>query len=189
METIESKIINDYLFTLEKVPLSNAPLFRLSWSDEQLELRICTQRLYLGNTFIREIKSTERVPKYPFIDGRWIFEQWYPPELVACEELPESTKGDYVCLYVFDKRGEPLPLNLHIIQFLVYQIRKPKSSSALIQSTIHEEMQLKEEELDKLEMEYLDVSTDIQSNLHFGEGIIVPANYDVISPNLRGKSN
>lgn len=180
METIESKIINDFLGTLEKVPLTDTPLFRLVWSDDQRELRTSTRNLYLGATFITTIKSTEKSPKYPWINAKWVFEMWFGPEVAMTEELPDSRNGSYEPLYVFEK-----PLNKRVIEFLVAQIRKPKSSSALIQSTIAEEMRFKEEELDKIEMEYLDTSTDIQSNLHFGEGIIVPATYDVESPNLR----
>jgi len=186
METIESKQINDFLGTLEKVPLRDDPLFRLVWSNEQLELRHCTQKLYLGNTFIRDIISTARVPKYPWLHECWVFEMWFGPEVVLHDELPETKNGSYEPLYVFENsKGVALPLNKKVIEFLVASIRKPKSSSMLIKSTIQAEMEAKELTRDKLDEEYLDTSTDIQSNLHFGEAIIVPGNYPVESPNLR----
>lgn len=187
MENIESKIINDWLKDQAKNP-DNQPLFRLVWSDDTYELRKGTFCLYNGDILIREQEGTDLVPKYPDIEHRWVFEQWYPPELVWHEDLPNSKDGSYEPLYVFEtKKGKVLPLNLEVIKFLVNRIMRPKSSPEKIKFQILNDLLDKEELQVKFDEEYLDVSTDIQSNLHFGEAIIVPANYPVESPNLRRK--
>lgn len=187
METLESKIINDYLGTLEKVPLKDDPLFRLIWSDEQFELRTCTKQLYMGNLLVGNMDCTEKVPKYPWIQGRWVFEMWFGPDVVLHDELPESKNGSYEPLYVFEaKKGEALPLNLKVIEFIISRIRKPKSSPALLKSVIQDDKEARAMMQRKLDEDYLEVSP-MTSNLHFGEGIIVPGNYPVESPNLRSK--
>lgn len=190
METIESKQINDWLETQAKKPpgFKSGPLFRLAWSTDQWELRRGTFCLYNGETLVREVKSTERVKKYPYFIDRWVFEQWYPPELVMSPNLPESINGSYEPLYVFEGiDGNPLALRLDVIQFLVGRVQnKPKSSPELIRSTIAEDLANKEEKQFEFDMEYLECSA-MQSNLHHGEGIVVPHNYHVNSPNLRSK--
>jgi len=170
-ETIESKQINDFLKTLVKVPLTDQPLFRLVWSDNQLEHRRITAGKDLGQILIK--------PKYWWVKSRWVFEQWYPPDIVQHEDLPFTRQGSYEPLYVFeDKHGNPLALNKRVIEFMVNHILdKPKSSDMLIKSTLEEEQAIKEKE-DDLDIDrYFDTSSDIMSNLHFGEGIIVPSNY------------
>jgi hypothetical protein len=184
-ETVESKAINDYLGTLEKVPLRDDPLFRLVWSDEQFELRTFIKQLYMGNRCVGEVESTENTPKYPWIEGRWVFEMWFGPDVVLHDELPESDKGSYEPLYVFEgKDKQPLPLNLTVIEFIISRIRKPKSSPSLIKSIIQDDKEARALRQRKLDEDYLDVSP-MASNLHFGEGILVPSNYPVESPNLR----
>ncbi len=177
-ETIESKLINDYLKLQAKVPLSDKPLFRLVYSDDQYEHRMITEGPNKG--------QVQLLPKYPWIQMAWVFEQWYPPELVEHKDLPFTSEGSYEPLYVFqDKNGKTLPLNQKVIELLVFHIMRPASSEALIKSRLIEE----QDEMDKLEDQYfdnnMDISSDIMSNLHFGEGIIVPSNYDITSPNLR----
>jgi hypothetical protein len=188
MENIEAQQINAWLATLERVPLRDDPMFRLVWSNDQRELRKCTQRLFLGKTFIKEVTHTERVLKYPWLKDRWVFEMWFSPEVVLHDELPETNQGSYEPLYVFEgSKGDSLPLRKDVVEFLVARIRKPKSSSALIQSVIAQDLEDKEKKQDQFDKDYLDVSTDIQSNLHFGEAVIVPPNYPTLPPNLRGK--
>src|ERR1700694_5267166 len=110
METPESIIINNYLKSLAVTP-SNDSMFRLSWSDDQFELRKGTYCLYMGEVFIKEEKRTERVHKYNWIRERWILEKWTPPDQIKeKDELPEWQKGSYECFYVFEtKKGGPLP--------------------------------------------------------------------------------
>ena len=102
MENIEAQQINAWLATLERVPLRDDPMFRLVWSNDQRELRKCTQRLFLGKTFIKEVTHTERVLKYPWLKDRWVFEMWFSPEVVLHDELPETNQGSYEPLYVFE---------------------------------------------------------------------------------------
>ncbi len=190
METIDSKLINDWLrINGPKSSLTAQSMFRLVWSEDAKELRKGIYRTYIGDIFIREEEKIEEVPKYNWLKNLWIVEQWYPPELVMSSELPLSNLGSYEPIYVFaDKDNNSLPLNLAVVQFLVYHITgRKKSSSQLIKSTIMDEMTTKENKLDKYTEEALDVSTVTQTQLRMGEAIIVPSNYEGDSPNLKKK--
>lgn len=117
-------------------------------------------------------------PKYPWIRSRWILEQWFSPERVYDKNYPDTVNGSYECIYVFeDKNLNPLPLNIKVVQLIVWRMNQPASSPALIASRLKAEVDQKEKD-DVLWMDrYFDTTSDIASNLHFGEGIIVPSNY------------
>src|SRR5271169_6775749 len=92
---------------LDKGPRNpyNKPIFRLIWSEEAFEKRLGTYRTYAGNIFIREETKVELTKKYNFIHERWIFEQWFPPEVCMNPELIEANLGSYEARYVFDSGG------------------------------------------------------------------------------------
>lgn len=186
METIESKIINDWLILQGKNPVGE-PLFRLIWTTGLLELRLATRRIYEGHIFIREETQVEKYPKYSWIENVWVLEQWRPPNLVLLDELPDSKNGSYEPIFFFESKGQPLPLRLEPVQFLVKHQLAPGASPERIRSAILAHFEEKEKRIQCLDEDELDVSTDIQSNLHFGEAIIVPSNYPVECPNLRNK--
>jgi len=192
VETIESELINNYLRTVALNP-NRQPLFRLVWSSDQFEMRHGVFRLHMHGIFIREEKGVKSVPKYPENPDRWVFEQWRPPELVNTPELPESSSGSsgsYEPLYIFeDNDHNPLPLSLVPIQFMVKHIMRKSSSKQLIKSALDEFIERKDKRAEKMDEETIGecTSSDIMSNLHFGEGIIVPHNFEVQSPNRRNK--
>ena len=113
--------------------ISGFPLYRLVWSADQYEWRKGTFNEFSGTLFLRSVTATKLVPKYPFCQDRWILEKWFPPELTACEELP-NVRGEnsYEPLFVFqDKNCNPLPLSLRVVEILVGFDRdrdRPKSS-------------------------------------------------------------
>lgn len=177
--TIEGQLIKDFLDLGPFIPLTTTPMFRLVWSDDQYEVRKATIRDYFAGIFIRERKVIENVEKYNWIKERWILEQWYPPYLVLSEELPESDKGSFEPIYVFeDKDKRALPLSIKAVKFLIHRIvDKPRSSSMLIRSTIEEEMMMKELAQTQYDEDSLEVSTPLQTQLRLGEAVQVPQNY------------
>jgi hypothetical protein len=182
METIESIAINTWLKTQPKVPLTDQPLFRLVWSDEQFEIRTGEFEVYADNLFIGYQTKTIRTLRYNWIKERWLLEAWFPPELVLNPELPESNKGSYECMYVFeDSKGNSLPLNLKVVELIVYRMMNKRGEQAR-KSAIAQEFEDKDVVEDKYFEDVLDTP-----NFYKGSDIIVPANYPVQSPNLRSK--
>lgn len=146
------------------------PLYRVVWSDDQLELRRGTFNEWYGHIFIREYTGVARVPKYSYLSKRWVLERWIPPSLAYNEELVESRQGSYEPLYVFeDKNGNPLPLALRPIELIIsFLDRKepPGHKRALIQEWIDN----KERAADQFIEDALSPSP-IQNALHMKEGI------------------
>ena len=128
-DTITAEIITKFLAKGPKVPLSDEPMFRLVWSSDIKEKRIGTYRDYVAGVFVRERHCCESVLKYNYIQDRWILERWFPPEVCWNEELPDSIKGSYECIYSFeDANYEPLPLNLQVVEFIVNKCMTLKTS-------------------------------------------------------------
>jgi hypothetical protein len=173
METIDSSVINAWLATMPCVPLSTQPLFRLVWSDEQYELRTGVFAKFIANVKVSEEKRTQNVLKYNWIKERWIVEQWFPPEVCLVEELPESIRGSYEPIYVFeDKGGNALPLKLEVVQFLVKQCLKPKTSAMLKKSISAENTEAREKVAAKQDWEQLADEGPLVSQFHDGTAIL-----------------
>jgi hypothetical protein len=164
------------------------PMFRLVWSEFQRELRTGEYDVHYGPLFIRKEVATKEVPKYPFLKERYILEQWYPPDIAYTKELPNSAQGSYEPIYVFESgKGDRLPLNKRVVEIImhgVFNTSETEKDRACRMKAAEDLKELKEQEYFE---DALECSSDIMSNLHFGEGIIVPSNYDVVSPNLKNK--
>lgn len=191
-ESLQAEHLNKYLSTFGNCPDGKSPLFRLVWSDDQYELRKGIYNIFYGDIFVRQESGTLKVPKYSHIKERYIIELWYPPELAYTPELPESINGSYEVRYVFeDKDGNRLFLRKRVVEILMNHWLKPHESSALKQSKYKE---LKEQKnIESYNKDINDIgavtSSEIMSNLYFGEAVIVPNKFDVASPNLRNKEN
>jgi hypothetical protein len=175
--TIEAEQINNWLALGPRVPLPflDQPLMRLVWSDDMHELRRGTFTDFdvHGNP-IRTYTKLETVLKYSYIKERWILEKWAPPEHVLNPELPESHKGSYEPVYVFeDFRGNSLLLNLKVAQMVARNSLLGKSRS-LRKSEIAERHEQKEKQLDKRDWDILNDESALVSQLHDGSAIILP---------------
>lgn len=128
--TEEITQLNKWLKEVYGMTPNNLPLFRLSFSETEKEMRIGTFREYSGDLFVREIIGAHKVPKYPWINSRWILEMWCPPEIALKKELPESYQGTYEPIFVFeDKNGQPLPITQKVLEVIVYGTnRGPKNT-------------------------------------------------------------
>lgn len=97
------------------------PLFRLSWSTNQLENRHSTFRDFHGDILIREVTETRLVPKYPMAPDRWVLERIHAvtPEAVKLGLVGE--KMSYEEIYTFqDRNGNALPLNRNAVEAAMY---------------------------------------------------------------------
>ena len=171
-DTIQAAIIQGWLDKQARVPLRDDPLFRLVWSDDAHELRTGTFRVFSGSTFIKEVQETKLTAKYNWIKERWILEQWFPPDIAQNDELPESVQGSYEPIYVFDKAGEPLPLALLPVQFIVQNALKPHCSNAARESLAKTVRAEKEKATAKQDWDFLNDEGPLVSQLHDGSAIL-----------------
>ena len=185
-ESIDAELINKFLAKFGNIPLSDSqPMFRLIWTDNENELRRGTYNIFHAGIFLKTETGVLRVPKYPHLKERYIIEKWYPPEIYFTPELPESVNGGYEVKYIFeDEKYNRLPLRMKVAEKLMKSWMKPNPSKMARESRDRLAAQVKEEKSYQADMDTIDTS-DIQSNLHFGEAIIVPKEYEGLSPNLR----
>lgn len=189
METIESKVINDWLKLQGQVPLKTDPIFRLVWTTEQFEVRRGSVDIYHANIKVATKEVIEKLPKYSWMPDRWLLEMWQPADLVYTPEIPDTANGSYEPVYAFqNSKGDPLPLNMQVTQLLVCRLTRPASTAEAIKSRIKMLQEIKEAKIDEYVFDAIDPSP-MASLLHHGEAGQVPSNFDVPSPNLRNKND
>lgn len=184
----EAREINNFLKGIAKVPLRDTePIFRLVWSEDQFELRRGTFNEFYGKIFLREVTGVRQVRKYNYIHEKWVLEQWYPPQFCNQEELPESRRGSYEPIYVFqDKRGNALPVKKAVIEYIIHTRFQPKESD-LHRKTRY---QAEDEAISAADSAYYEDALEVNGSvtdllLHHGEGIAMPKQYHIDSPVLR----
>jgi hypothetical protein len=121
------KRLNKMLQDLYGVNPRGEPTFRIVWSDEQFENRRGTYSDFYGKLFIRQVVETRLVPKYPQIRHEWILEKWFPPEISANSELPDSVRGSYEPVQVFrHANGEAVPVTERIVKEIIWVLFHPQ---------------------------------------------------------------
>lgn len=117
----ETNAINDWLRANYGHTLDGKPIWRLVWSDEQLEKIKDTFTDYQGPIYLRTVTEVREVPKYPFIKGRWMLEKIQFIDLKAEDSFVIDKKFSYECIFIFqDKFGNILPLNRDVIEIIIY---------------------------------------------------------------------
>lgn len=154
--------MNDWLSTRGKNPLEQ-PMFKLVWSDNEIEKRHGTYEIFYGDIFVRTEVGLKEVPKYSYISERWVLEMWVPYENV---EIPETVgKGSYEPFWVFqDKQGNYLRPTIKALQFLVEFTQKTAKVPSLTRAAqLREEDQIKFDQEVAEYMDRLDTSPLINS--------------------------
>lgn len=164
----DPKIINKYLERFGK-NIFGQPVFRLTWTTDQIEKRYGTYNEFYGKIFVRTITGCIDRPKYPHIADRWIIEQWYPPEKTYDPDIPATKEGDYLCIYVFeDSKRNKLDLKMRVVEIIMHSLMRPDRSRMKIASDIKSEVENK----DRKEIEYFEDAIDtspLQNALHMRE--------------------
>jgi hypothetical protein len=112
--------------------LDGRPIYRLVWSDDQLEIRRGLTRDYYGHIFIREYFSVGPRKKYWYFKNPcWILEkltfiqgQQALKEVIA--ELVEANNGTYEPVFPFvDKDFNPLPVSALVLDIVLWKLHNP----------------------------------------------------------------
>jgi len=114
------ELINNWLKLHGGLNPYGEPLYRLVWSDSQIERRWGTFNDFTpSGIFVRTFTGFRDVKKYPWIHERWLVERWCEPDLMIANEI-DISRGTYEPVFVYeDKNGNPLPLALFTVQFII----------------------------------------------------------------------
>lgn len=144
-----NKVIRNY-----GLNIYNDPIFRVVFSDDQIEKRRGTFNEYHRNLFIRTVYGIKEVQKYPWIRGKWILERWASGELAHHNSLETDRNGVYVCVYIFqDVNCNYLPPLLKVAEIIIDNLLHPRNKDEAINQDLEIEINKEEEEIDKIETE------------------------------------
>jgi hypothetical protein len=148
------------------------PRFRIVWSDEQFELRKGEFNIFSGPIYLRTEEGTRKVRKYSYISEKWVLEKLV---FSPTPELPESEKGHYEIVWVFQtKDGQYLKPIWKAVNLLVQTLLGRSKWHKTEKETDTEEKESFENEIKEFE-EMLDISSPLQTQFRHGEAIRVPA--------------
>lgn len=142
IETINRELHREYRV------LDGRPIYRLVWSDSQLEIRNGLFSEFYGHIFIRQVRQTKEVKKYWYLQSPcWMLEKLTfivgQQALKEMElELVQSRNGTYEPIYSFqDGNFNPLPVTRTVVDLVLWQIHNPTKK---VPSDMLDEMALEE---------------------------------------------
>lgn len=132
------------------------PLFRVVFSDDQLESRKGTFDDFSGNIFVRSVTEVREVKKYPWIKEKWILERWAPGELAYHKDLVTIKDGVYICVYVFqDVNFNYLPPLSKVTEIIIDNLLHPRSKALAMSEDLKIEEKTEKAEVDKIEQQLI----------------------------------
>ena len=130
VEFINRRLHEDYRV------LDGRPIYRIVWSDDQLEVRDALWSEFYGSIFIREYRAMKQIKKYwymnppRFVLEKLVFMQGQVGLKEMLRELPEAHSGTYEPLYSFvDGKEQPLPVNLLVVDKILWTLHTPLKRS------------------------------------------------------------
>jgi hypothetical protein len=112
--------------------LDGRPIYRIVWSDDQMELRKGNYNEFYGHIFLRNYTAIKWIKKYwNYNTPRWVFEKLV---FIAGnkalkemqDELVQSGNGTYEPIYSFvDKDENPLPVVWEVVEFMLWKLHNP----------------------------------------------------------------
>ena len=130
-DLIQVETINGYLRQNFRV-LDGRPIYRLVWSDDQLEIRKGKFSDWYGKIFIREYEAVREIKKYWYIKPPcWVLEKLIfmaNAEVLKdiVSELVTAQNGTYEPVYSFkDAKDNPLPVDFEVVQFILQALHSP----------------------------------------------------------------
>ena len=167
METLE--ILNERLKEYYGVAWNGMPIYRIVFSDDQLEMRLtdCDDKgVKLLFPEVREL------PKYRhYITSKYLLEQLVELNEEAQNEL--KTKISYEPLWVYtDKNDNALPPHWEVTQFVINTVMAARGKSNLAKYIDpNTTMEAKQERVAKIEEELFGNETDVGDALAYGNGV------------------
>lgn len=180
MESLE--IINRRLGENYGKYLDGKPLFRVVWSEDEIEKRLSNHNAF-GIELL--VPIVIEVPKYrQYIQNKWILERLVEVPIINKEEVLNNLS--YEPIWVFENgKGEALPYRWDVIAIVINQLYKASAESVGVKyrdpradvKTPEDFRQFQEEELKTLQDMLFGNETEVSDALTYKEGIVVPHSY------------
>ena len=167
METLET--LNERLKEYYGTAWNGMPIYRIVWSDDQLEMRLtdCDDK---GVTLL--FPEVRELPKYRhYIKSKYLLEQLVELNEEAQNEL--KTKINYEPLWVYtDKNDNALPPKWEVTQFVINTVNAARGKDNLARYVDpNTTMEAKQERIAKIEEELFGNETDAGDALAYGSGV------------------
>jgi hypothetical protein len=178
--------INNYL-NLQEKNLKGENIFRLTWANNEFEMREGTYNEFKGDLFVRTVYGVKRTPKYPHLKDLWILEQFFGAERTQTDTVKDH--NGYECIYSFrnSRTFEPLPLRLRVVELVLKSIKKRRNSYMLSKSLLQQEEDAKEKRMDDYTRDSINDYSLVESNLRSGEAISL-AGLDILGDIKRAEN-
>jgi hypothetical protein len=185
VEQVNRNLLENY----GRFDTTDKPVWRVVWSEDQLEKRWMT---HTREGFPLLQPEVREVPKY----RQWIQEKYVLERIVAIPEFVENELVEqisYEPVWVFeDKAGKPLPPIWSAVHLIVEQVYKQAAKATgvkykdpeIIDPKMTKEDQL--ERIDNLVKEMFGDETDTGDALAYKEGVVVPQNYEKTEEKTNG---
>jgi len=180
MSAEDVKTINKRLKKLYGRITDETPIFRVVWSEDQLEWRRGNFRDFSpSGLFLRDVVETRQVKKYPHIKERWILEKFFPVHEGSIPELPGITHS-YEPLFVFQSAsGKFLPPVWYVCQSIVHIYLYSEKQAKRTESDDLADYEKELEQEQSIVYDFLnDLTPDLVSALEHGEAVVVPREYE-----------
>jgi hypothetical protein len=164
----EAKRINDYL-KLQEHNIKGEPIFRLVWAEDQFEMREGTFNEFKGELFVRTVYGVKRTPKYPYVKGCWVLEQYFSPEVTQIKEIKDH--NGYEAIYTFIHKFQPLQLRLRVVELIMKAKHEARKSSMLSKSLLQNYLDDKEKKADDYTYNAIDSPSAMEMSLRLGDGV------------------
>lgn len=182
IDTINRQLMD--LYGIDTV--TGLPMWRVVWSEDQFEHRLGTyDDVTESGIYLRTVTEVRYVPKY----RQWIKDKYVLERLVVIPEISQgdlpATKLSYEPMYPFETNsGKYLPPRLDAAQFVIDSVLSAQGKSSLTKYkdpvsglSTEDYLEMKRQEIDKLQAELFGNETDAGDAMAHGEAIIVPRSY------------
>jgi hypothetical protein len=157
--------------------------WRVVWSDDQREKRFGEWNDFsTEGIFLRTVSEVREVPKYSWIQQKYVLEKLCIVPNVHLDEMAE--KISYEPIHVFeDNQGFPLPPKFIVCKYIIDVLLAnmgPRSTPKYRdpESTLEESLAARDDRLKDIYKGLFGNETEVGDALAHNEAIIVPRNYN-----------
>jgi hypothetical protein len=125
-------LINRRLVEMYGTDFMNQPIYRVIWSEDQIEKRFSTFKDFLEGTniLLREVTEVREVRKYSYLEPQYVLEKlfWnqHNKEILNNDSL-EPSRCTYEPMWCFGYDGKvPKPVIWRAIELIILSINNPK---------------------------------------------------------------
>ena len=173
IDVLNQRLINHFGIDSD----TGRPIFRIVWANDEIEKRLIDE---LDNGIHLLYSQVMEVKKYPYLKDLYVLERLVVVPDINKHELPTS-KMSYEPLWAYrDEKGNPLPPLWEPTKFVIDTLYAALGKKSLVKYVDDEKNTTpegKEQRISELQGELFGNETETADALAYGEGIVVPSNY------------